>query len=303
METDVRTHPGKSIASSNEADSIWNMSTRWQSMLSSFGRPAFEGEVTRLLVEALGVDQVHIFRGAVDEPEIVASICANGTRRAEQQSELYISQKVWRFDSEFARYDRSIGHGPTVCRFDTGRTVSREMQDFYEFVDVGERVVAIGESSSGRLYLAAIRSRTRGRFGVDEEQRLRLLGEIAFPMLTRHYTLLLERQQLSQALTSLRIIESCLSLSRENFPKREGQVAARILYGLSTEGIGLDLGISADTVVCYRRRFYQRFGIGCFRDLVVWYMELFGRVGHYLEFPESLSEISKYGTSTRKPLL
>lgn len=286
METDVRINAGKPIASSggtdSETDSLWSMSARWHSLLGCFGRPTFEGEMTRLLVEALGVDQVHIFRGAVDEPEIVASICAKGTGRAEQQSGLYVSQKVWRFDSEFARYDHSIGHGPTVCRFDTGRTVSPEMRDFYEFVDVGERVVAIGDSASGRLYLAAIRSRTRGRFAADEEHRLRLLGETAFPMLTRHYALLLERQQFSQALTSLRIIERCLSLSRESFPKREGQVAARILYGLSTEEIGLDLGISADTVVCYRRRFYQRFGIACFRDIVIWYMELYGRVGHYL---------------------
>nr|WP_277403718.1 LuxR C-terminal-related transcriptional regulator [Burkholderia sp. Ac-20345] len=88
---------------------------------------------------------------------------------------------------------------------------------------------------------------------------------------------------MSRALTSLPVIERCLSLCRENFPKREGQVAARMLYGLSTEGIALDLGISADTVVCYRRRFYQRFGIGGFRDLVIWYMDLYGTVGHYLE--------------------
>jgi len=283
METDVGTKVEKSASSAMAKNLRWSTGFQWNSLLASLGRPTFEVEVTRLLVEALGVDQVHIFRGTVDEPQIVASICASGTRRAEQQSERYIDQKVWRFDSEFSRYDHDIEHGPAVFRFDTIRTKSQEMRDFYEFVDVGERVIAIGDSPSGRLYLAGIRSRVRGRFTADEEHRLRLLGEMAFPMVARHYALQLEKQAMSSALTSLPVIERCLSLCRENFTKREGQVAARMLYGLSTEGIALDLGISADTVVCYRRRFYQRFGIGGFRDLVIWYMDLYGTVGHYLE--------------------
>jgi DNA-binding CsgD family transcriptional regulator len=282
METAVRKDVGSPVAAPSETDGLWSMSSRWNSLFGAFGRPSFEGEMTRLLVETLDVDQVHIFRGAVEQPEIVASICANGTGRAEQQSELYVRQKVWRFDAEFSRYDHSIEHGPTVFRFDTGQTISREMRDFYECVDVGERVVAIGDSPSGRYYLAGIWSRSRGRFAADEESRLRLLGEVAFPMLTRHYALVLETQALSKALTSLRVIERCLSMADERFTQREGQVAARILYGLSTEGIALDLGISPDTVVCYRRRFYQRFGIVCFRDLVIWYLELYAKLGHCL---------------------
>lgn len=101
-------------------------------------------------------------------------------------------------------------------------------------------------------------------------------------MLARHHALLNENRVLHTALTSLALIENCLSLLPGSIPPREAQVISRILYGISVEGIALDLGIAENTVIGYRRRFYDRLGISCFRELLVWYLKFFGMVRHRL---------------------
>src|SRR5690606_16731246 len=58
------------------------------------------------------------------------------------------------------------------------------------------------------------------------------------------------------------------------FPKREVEVCARILHGMSSIGIALDLGVSEETVRTYRKRSYQRLQIASERELLVWYLDL-----------------------------
>ena len=66
-------------------------------------------------------------------------------------------------------------------------------------------------------------------------------------------------------------IESCLVVTSV-LPRREVEVTARILYGPSSIGIALDLGVSEETVKTYRKRAYHRLGIGSERELLTWYL-------------------------------
>ncbi|MBG9388065.1 LuxR C-terminal-related transcriptional regulator [Caenimonas aquaedulcis] len=75
-----------------------------------------------------------------------------------------------------------------------------------------------------------------------------------------------------QALTSLPEIEACLAATRQ-FTGREAEVMARVLFGISTVGIAIDLGLSEQTVKSYRKRAYQRLSFGSERDLLNWYLK------------------------------
>ena len=79
-----------------------------------------------------------------------------------------------------------------------------------------------------------------------------------------------------RALTSLAEIERCIGQARAELPPREMQVCARMLHGISTEGIALALGISEESVITYRKRAYQRLGIGSRRELLLWYLSRWG---------------------------
>ncbi len=247
-------------------------------LLASLGGASFEGELSRLVTDMLGSNEMHIFRMPADRPAMIASISSDGTRAAERQSATYIEKRVWQYDPAMQSLAAETSSAPSIFRLNTGEPGSNELKSYYDAVDMRERVMVVGDGPEERMCLAVTRRGEAGHFRPEQEYRVPLLGELAFPLLMRHYSVAAEKRGLSQALTSLRLIERCLSLSGEIFPKREAEVAARIIYGLSAEGISLDLGIGIETVICYRRRFYQRFRISCFRELVVWYLELYGRV-------------------------
>ena len=85
------------------------------------------------------------------------------------------------------------------------------------------------------------------------------------------------RCPLSHALTCLREIEQTLPEADVRFPRREAEVCARILNGISSTGIALELGIREETVMTYRKRIFHRLGIGSQRELLLWYLDVWGR--------------------------
>ncbi len=89
----------------------------------------------------------------------------------------------------------------------------------------------------------------------------------------------------SFGLSVLAEIESCIEATSE-LPRREAEVCARILYGLSSVGISLDLSVTEETVKTYRKRAYQRLVIGSERELLTWYLACWSRWrGHRFEKP------------------
>lgn len=81
---------------------------------------------------------------------------------------------------------------------------------------------------------------------------------------------------LSQALRSLDQIENCLANALVPLTRRESAVCARILYGMSSAGIALELNLGEETVMTYRKRAYFRLGFATQRELLLWYLDLWG---------------------------
>src|SRR5207248_737958 len=89
----------------------------------------------------------------------------------------------------------------------------------------------------------------------------------------QHIEIQVGKPNLTPALTSLDEIQKCIR-SATDLSRREAEVCARLLYGYSHCGIALDLGIGKETVMTYRKRSYQRLGIGSPRELLMWYLAL-----------------------------
>lgn len=96
-------------------------------------------------------------------------------------------------------------------------------------------------------------------------------GWFLLASVAKHAALTLQRPDLAPALTCLDEIHACVSTAAD-LSRREGEVCARILYGLSSCGIALDLGIGKESVMTYRKRAYSRLGIASQRELLMWYL-------------------------------
>lgn len=258
-------------------------------LISSLGKPSFERQLCQCLGRAYNAEWMHIFRPPAVGLDHVVSLADDGSATAEFQSASYFSNNIRQFERPMSKLwqselepllnvvNRQVADGPDMLRFDIRKPESRQVANFCEAFGIGERIVVVGEGSEGNLTLVMIRSIKRGPFSQHECFKLPWLPTVAFPLLVRHYALASENKNSSDPLASLLSIESCLFNAPHRIPRRELQIVARILHGLSAREIAQDLGISSETVSSYRRRFYNRFEIGGFRELLIWYLDLFGR--------------------------
>jgi len=101
---------------------------------------------------------------------------------------------------------------------------------------------------------------------------LREIADTSIAALAKHAEFIHRPPRETVNLASLRDIETTIGTTV--FPRREAEVCARILYGLSTTGIALDIGVGEESVVTYRKRTFRRLGIATRRELLLWYLTL-----------------------------
>lgn len=103
--------------------------------------------------------------------------------------------------------------------------------------------------------------------------RLASAGDALTAIVRKHIEAVHARgeRESGEPLSRLAGIERCLA-DCTGLPRRELEVCSRILFGMSSVGIALDLNLCETTVKTYRKRAYQRLCVGCERQLITWYL-------------------------------
>ncbi|MGC4251009.1 MAG: helix-turn-helix transcriptional regulator [Sphingobium sp.] len=249
-------------------------------VIGTLGRPSFEGELTRCLTQMFRAEGIYLFHGPLDGEQTIISLNAEGNDAAKAPLDFYLSHNIWRYDPAKSPGRHWTSPQPTLFRTNAEDSGNRELQSFLQTQQLSERVSVCGRGAGSMLGLCLLRSSKTGMFTEEEAFRLDMLRDVAFPLLARHFDLLREDRELPAAFNSLAVIEDCISTASMTIPKREAEVIARMLYGISAEGTALDLGIGKETVISYRKRFYTRIRISGFRELLIWYLGLFGAYRH-----------------------
>jgi DNA-binding CsgD family transcriptional regulator len=136
----------------------------------------------------------------------------------------------------------------------------------YEVPRFGDKISIVMERGQSRFVLSLFRPRPRAELTAELFRRLRGLAEVALPILAKHRSLL--RDHDLHMLPLLERIAARLSYAEPGLSARESAVCARTLAGMTAEGIALDLGIGAASVLTYRRRAYRRLGISGINQLL-----------------------------------
>lgn len=184
---------------------------------------------------------------------------------------------------QFASYRKREGKASRIAGHLSEDKVVRALRDLDS--DPAEPV---GNSGEPRLSVRSGIATLRGRHGGTEIclvvecdsnrlDRVTLADTLASRsglLLTahaKHLELLDARESAIRALASIDRIQECLTASGM-LTIREIEVCSRIIYGLSTLGIAVDLSLSEETVRTYRKRAYQRLALGTERQLLTWYL-------------------------------
>lgn len=161
--------------------------------------------------------------------------------------------------------------GPASTRVDLYRLSGA--QDYRLGSAIAPQSIMIFGSRADTLYcvrvLRVAQDHEVTEFGLSY---LREIADMLISLVARHHDLILAKPSSATALSSLKDIQNRI-LGTKSLSRREGEVCARILYGYSSCGIALDLGIGKESVMTYRKRAYHHLGIGSQRELLLWYLE------------------------------
>ena len=197
-----------------------------------------------------------------------------GAYEAREYLARYLDKQYWRKDPAIAEAQARINEQQCVfIRVDISRLDADLRAAIYP--NVSDRVVICGRKKLPTIGLSVIRRNPHGPFAAEAISRLTEVADLLMCLLAKHADIILHRPNLALALTSLPEVERCIVAS-ETLPRRETEVCARILYGISSIGIALDLGISEESIKTYRKRAYERLRIGSERELLKWYLALWG---------------------------
>lgn len=245
-------------------------------LVDAIGHDRFGPALASYLHGLCGADHFAAFRLGQDELREVAACCVQPERTARDRVESYVKQGLWKSDPAMTEAQRCVQRqAPALIHVDFSDLGYSDLRPRV-YPHVRDRVLLCGRSGSGAFGLSVLRTDPHSPFADDGLSRLADAAELLVAVLAKHADLRQYRPDVASALTALTDIESCI-VATSDLPRREAEVCARILYGLSSVGIALDLSVSEETVKTYRKRAYQRLTIGSERELLTWYLARWSR--------------------------
>lgn len=239
-------------------------------LIDSIGGDSFGPTLAHVLYSLCGAEHFVAFRLGEDDLRTVFAGGVQPSRPAGEVVERYVDDELWRTDAAMSAVRRSASAVAPV--FIHAGVRDRAISDLFYRVDlpVSDRVLLCGPGSGGSFGLCAVLRASHGTFSSGAICNLTNITTLLAALLAKHAAVV-RRNRAVQSLATLPAIERRIAATRD-LPRREGEVCARVLYGMSSAGIAVDMDVSEQTVKTYRKRTYQRLSVGSERELLNWYL-------------------------------
>jgi DNA-binding CsgD family transcriptional regulator len=241
-------------------------------LIDSVGCDHFGLELLSYLRPNCGADYAAVYRferGCLNQ---VARGNWAGMENPNQQLSSYLKDGYWRKDPSIddARH-RLTGHEAATA-FRVGMD-SLQDQDFRWTIypGVGDRMMVCGHRGDSIILLSLLREKERGGFSDEELIWVKATADLLVSLMSKHIDVMLRKATFSSALSSWTVIERVL-MQNTRLARREAEICSRMLNGISAAGTAVDLGIAEESVKTYRKRAYQRLGIGSKQELLSMYL-------------------------------
>jgi LuxR family transcriptional regulator, activator of tox operons len=147
------------------------------------------------------------------------------------------------------------------CAVEVSADDMRWADDHSQCVLRGHSRMSVTQVRDGRRLL--VNFLRAGVFSADRRMSILEAADVLMPLVWRHETALRLSPEDARADLRRRFAQRAPSLS-----PRELDVCVLIATGLSSEGIALELGVSVNTILTYRKRAYARLGISSQNELM-----------------------------------
>lgn len=241
--------------------------------LDEIGGASFAPKLLTHLSAAVGAEHCVLFRFEADDLLVLGVASANGSNMASSNSARY-RRDFWRRDATFQDLKGSLCGYQSEVSFVAAEQISDPefRQELFLTQRLAGRAMLVGERSSGLYGVSLFRGHEAGFFTQDEREVIHSVADVLISCVAKHRDLISREIDREQSLITLFSSADELEYRFAAIPiglsKRECEVCARILFGMSMKEIARDLGISADSGVTYRKRAYLRLGVASRSDLL-----------------------------------
>lgn len=240
-------------------------------LIDAIGSDSFGSVLIRYLHQLCGADHCAVFQLGNDRLNEVSATSMDPGFDSRAQVDRYVHQEWWRQDPALREAQQCPIEQPgRVFRIDFSGLAYSTLRPFI-YPHVADRVLVCGRQNDTLVGLSVLRSDLHPKFAQSAVEQLATMAPCLVSLMAKHVDLVTRRPNVALALNSLDEISGCID-TMTTLPRREAEVTSRILYGMSTIGIALDLGLGEESVKTYRKRAYLRLKLGSERELLNWYL-------------------------------
>lgn len=245
------------------------------SLISAVGENSFDSSLVGWLNKLCGAEHSGLLYISSNKLTGWATASIDGSGLNYPDMAVYLEEGLWQRDPSYEVVHAELSaKDHAILRTDIASLPDDKLRNYiYARRGIKGRVLICGRVGDGIVVLG-ICSSDANFADSNTIQRLEANYETLFALLAKHIDVVRRGTDVSVALTTLEEIEQCVAEQASFVPRREAQVCCRTIYGVSTLGMSLDLGISQETVMTYRKRVYNRLGIATQRELFLWYLRL-----------------------------
>ncbi len=232
-------------------------------VVDSLGTPEFAHELMQCLHHASGAEHCVVYGLKPEGVRVVVADSLDGSDYASRRASTYVDHGLWRSDSGFvSAYRGGASQRARLVRVEKMRLTADTSQITQKLFVFGIR--------HGLYGISVLRNESQSHFSEAAVRRLNALGEFVVSCCDKHSDQ--SDRHAGAPLASVKAIEEQVSRWAQALTPRELQVCSRILYGMTVEGISLDLRIKPESVVTYRKRAFLKCGIGTRHELMRRYL-------------------------------
>lgn len=259
-------------------DSLRGLTPSLNDLIAALGTREFERFLLPFLNQLCGAEHCAIFQLRRGELKEIYAASRDGTDTAHRQVVRYIAGQHWRRDPMISEARHHFNENrPIVIRVDPMRFPDSGLRALYAATNTRERTIICHGSRDERIahnILSVLRSGGHGGIAPAQSYRLETIADILISLVAKHGELMVRRSAIVTALDSISDIERSMGAAPEMLPRREIEVCARLLFGLSSARIAGELRIGEESVATYRKRAFRRLEISTRRELLLWYLKL-----------------------------
>jgi DNA-binding CsgD family transcriptional regulator len=240
-------------------------------LIDAIGEAPFETRLHQLLSELCQTDHFGVFRLNQADAQILAT---DPTELGQERLATYRSHGMWRLDPLLHRALTRCDQGSSYFLQADMRLDVHPRSRALLYSTIRDRYLVYGNRGGARYGLSVMSSTDAPQAPPSGIAALQDCAGLLLSVLAKHYERMSAgRHVVRRSLCSVADIERHI-VAHAVLPARERAVCARLLYGMMTPGIAIDLGIGEESVKTYRKRLHRRLNVAGQRELLMWYMEL-----------------------------